>query len=623
RIFVDLIDTENALGIKSFAVDEGVLRSIKAVQSGNRTRVVINLTGPVGYETAIEGNNLLITLQRGEVRSTSNVTSHFVEAPLEAVPHSIRDVDFRRGVSGEGRVIVDLSDTTTGIDIRQQGSNIVVDFINAGLPRSLERRLDVIDFGTPVQSVDTYAQGNNVRIVIEPKGLWEHSAYQSDRQFIIDVKPIIEDPNKLVKGSSPGYSGEKLSLNFQNVEVRAVLQVIADFTGLNIVTTDTVTGSLTLRLRDVPWDQALDIILQSKGLAMRKTGNVVRIAPADELATKEKLELDAKQQISDLEPLHTESFQLNYQKADAFKTILSDDKQKILSKRGSAVVDPRTNTLFIKDTASSLEQIRSLINQIDVPVRQVMIEARIVIADDEFSRDLGVRLGYKDAGSLGRRTGLGVSGSLSQSPTLATGTAPSGGDDLNINLPVTSPAGSLAVTLLKLGTGPLLNLELSALEADNRGKVISSPRVITADQQKAVIEQGTEIGYLEASSSGAATVSFKPAVLSLAVTPHITPDDKVIMNLEVKKDAVGDIIANIPSIDTQKVITQVLVDNGETAVLGGIYEQTQRRDVTKVPLLGDVPVIGNLFRNTHNEDSKTELLVFITPRILQESLKVR
>ena len=573
----------------------------------------------------------------------------FAEATPGAVRQNIRDVDFRRGNAGEGRVIVDLSSANTGIDIRQQGRSILIDFINSSVPKNLVRRLDVGDFGTPVRYVDTFEQGGNARMVIEPRGIWEYSAYQTDTQFILEVKPVKEDPNKLVQSSTPGYAGEKLSLNFQNVEVRAVLQVIADFTGLNIITSDTVGGNLTLRLKDVPWDQALDIILQSKGLSKRKNGNVVLIAPTDELAAKEKLALEANAQISDLEPVRTESFALSYAKAEDLKKLLSDKDQKILSKRGSASVDERTNTLFVQDSGARLEEARRLIQQLDVPVRQVMIEARIVIADDKWGRQLGARFGTQSAFGSGNRN-YGVSGNLvdtvqplSNNP-LSRGSAsltspgytqtfdrgPQGNipaasqpEQLNVNLPVVGAAGSLALSILNLGSGNLVNIELSALEADNRGKVVSSPRVITADKKKAVISQGTEIPYQTAAASGATTIAFKPAVLELAVTPRITPDDRIIMDLEVRKDSVGQIFANIPSIDTKKVTTQVLCDNGDTIVLGGIFEQTTRTTVEKVPLLGDFPVIGNLFKRTVKQDDKTELLIFVTPKIVKDSLTVR
>ena len=633
RIALDFPNTDSALGKTSIPAEEGLLRSFNVVQAGNRTRLVINLAKPVQYETRIEDKYLFITLQASEtVATTSNVTARFAEAKPGVLRHNIRDVDFRRGKNGEGRVVVGLSDASTGIDIRQQGKNIVVEFINTSIPRNLERRLDVLDFGTPVQNVEVFTQGNNVRMVVEPKGLWEHSAYQADNQFIIEVKSVIEDPNKLAQGAKPKYGGDKLSLNFQNVEVRAVLQVIADFTGLNIITSDTVTGSLTLRLKDVPWDQALDIILQSKGLSMRKSGSVIWIAPTDELATKEKLALEAKKQIEELEPLFTESFQLKYQKAQAFLNVFNDPKQRILSARGSAVVDPRTNTLFIQDTAAKLDELRKLINQVDVSLRQVMIESRIVIADDKFSKALGARFGIMDQGATANNTQTGVSATIAGagdgqplgSGTLAFGGFPSKFIENNmVNLPVPGAAGTFALSLLRLGSNNLINLELSALEADKRGKVISSPRVITADKQKATIEQGTEIPYQQASSSGATTIVFKPATLSLAVTPQITPDDKVIMDLEVKKDSVGIVFAGIPSIDTRKVTTQILVDNGETAVLGGIYEQVDRHDVDKVPFFGDIPVVGHLFKKTTAQDDKTELLIFITPKILKDSINLR
>jgi type IV pilus assembly protein PilQ len=586
----------------------------------------------------------------------------FAEAPAgSSQRYNLRDVDFRRGSASEGRVVVDLSSPNIGIDIRQQGRQLVLDFINTNVPRNLVRRLDVGDFGTPVRFVDTFEQGGNARMVIEPRGLWEYSAYQTDTQFIVEVKPVREDPNRLVQSATPGYAGEKLSLNFQNVEVRAVLQVIADFTGLNIITSDTVGGNLTLRLKDVPWDQALDIILQAKGLSKRKNGNVVLIAPTDELAAKEKLALEAQAAVSDLEPVRTESFTLSYAKAADVQALLTSKDQRILSKRGAASVDERTNTVFVQDTGGRLEEARRLITQLDVPVRQVLIEARIVIADDKWGRQLGARFGTQSAFNTNNYN-VGVSGTatdtvspLSNNPlsrgssslasnfntlgaagtgfttTPGLGTRPIGAqpEQLNINLPVAGAAGSLALSILTLGSGNLVNIELSALEADNRGKVVSSPRVITADKRKAVISQGTEIPYLTAAASGATTVSFKPATLELSVTPRITPDDRIIMDLEVKKDSVGALIPSgiaggtIPSIDTKRVTTQVLVDNGDTIVLGGIFEQTTRTTVDKVPFLGDVPVLGYLFRRTVKQDDKTELLIFVTPKIVKDTLTVR
>jgi len=651
RIALDFPDTANGLGRTAQEIGDPALRSLNVVQAGNRTRVVFNLNKPQSFDTQMEGNTILVTLTdtaAGAAAAETQIVSRFAEARPGEVTHALRDIDFRRGRNGEGRIIVDLSDSSTGIDIRQQGRTLVVDFLRTALPRNLERRLDVADFATPVATIDTFAQGANARMVIEPRGLWEHSAYQAENRFILEIKPIQEDPNRLTQGTRQGYKGEKLSLNFQNVEVRAVLQVIADFTGLNIITSDTVTGSLTLRLKDIPWDQALDIIMQTKGLDMRKNGNVVLIAPREELAVKERQQLESRQQISDLEPLQTEMFQLNYQKADAVQKLISDKEQKFLSKRGSAVVDPRTNILFVQDTASRLEEVRRVIRQIDVTVRQVLIESRIVIASDKFSRQLGVRLGVQTGFTLQRRYAGGFGGTLSTTPVvtctgttctretrtqtpyeLASGIASAGYSDspqLNVNLPVPNPAGQLALTLINLGSGNLINLELSALEADTLGKVISSPRVVTADNQKAHIEQGTEIPYVTPGSANApATVQFKKAVLALDVTPQITPDNRIIMSVEIRKDAVGQFVpvqggGSVPSIDTKNVMTQIAVNNGDTAVIGGIYEETINNNVTKVPLLGDIPILGYVFKQTGKELDKTELLIFLTPRIIKESV---
>jgi type IV pilus assembly protein PilQ len=649
RIALDFPETGNGLGRSAQEIGDAALRSVNVVQAGNRTRVVFNLNKPQTFETQIEGNTVLVTLteQAGLAADTPTV-SRFAEARPGEATHVLRDVDFRRGKNGEGRVVVELSDSTTGIDIRQQGKALIVDFIKTTVPRNLERRLDVGDFATPVVTVDTFSQGGNARIVIEPKGLWEHSAYQTDNRFIVEIKPIQEDPNKLTQGTRAGYKGEKLSLNFQNVEVRAVLQVIADFTGLNIITSDTVTGSLTLRLKDIPWDQALDIIMQTKGLDMRKNGNVVLIAPREELALKEKQQLEAQQQISDLEPLQTEMFQLNYQKADAVQKLLSDKDGKFLSKRGNAVVDARTNILFVQDTVARLEEVRRLIRQIDIIVRQVVIESRIVVADDKFSRQLGVRFGMQTGFTLNKRYAGGIGGSLNTQPVvttsgttltrdartatpyeIASGIASPGYSDspqLNVNLPVPNPAGQVALTLINLGSGNLINLELSALEADSRGKVVSSPRVVTADNQKASIEQGTEIPYVTPGSANSpATVQFKKAVLRLDVTPQITPDNRIIMTVEIRKDSVGQLVNlgggfTVPAIDTKNVTTQIAVNNGDTAVIGGIYEETVNNDVTKLPFLGDLPVLGYLFKTTNKNIEKTELLIFLTPRVVKESI---
>jgi type IV pilus assembly protein PilQ len=649
RIALDFPRVANGLNKNNIAVDQGALKSVTLAQGKERTRLVLNLTKNVGYNATVKGNEVNILVQANEVATSGTVETRFAEAALGQQQNVINNVDFARGKNGEGRVIVDLSDASANINIKQKGKTIVVDFINTDVPANLQRRLNVINFNTPVLYVDTMRQGKNGRMIIEPKGNWEQSAYQADKKFIIDVRQLVEDPNKLVRGSKPGYAGEKLSLNFQNIDVRSVLQVIADFTGLNIITSDTVTGNLTLRLKDVPWDQALDIITQSKGLTMRKTGNVIMVAPADEVAAKEKQSLEASQQIEDLEPLKTEVFTLKYMKAEALKNILSDPKQKILSKRGNAVLDPRTNTVFVQDTAKYLEQVQGIINKTDVAVRQVMIESRLVIADERYSRALGARFGITQTGNPGRSAST-ISSTIGNRPTTTSATTITQGThngavqtaltdqffggnavltssdglpDLMTNLPVANAFGSFAYSLFHLPAGLLLNLELSAMESDQRGKVISSPRVTTANQHKAKIAAGTEIPYLEASSSGAATVSFKSAVLSLEVTPQITPDDKIIMELDVKKDRVGQVFSGIPSIETQNINTQVLVGNGETAVLGGIFEQTERNDVEKVPFFGDLPVMGNLFKRKTKQNDKTELLIFITPKIMDESLGLR
>jgi type IV pilus assembly protein PilQ len=636
RVAFDFLNTSNALGRNAQDVNEGDLRSLNVVQAGDRTRLVLNLARASGYDTQIDGRTLLITLQgAAAAASPSGVTTHFAEPRAGDPRHALRDIDFRRGTAGEGRIVVDLSDSTVGIDLKLQGRTIVVEFLNTTLPQNLRRRLDVTDFGTVVQTIDAFAQGSNTRVVIEPRGTWEHTAYQTDTRFIVEVKAQAEDDRRIARGG--GYTGEKLSLNFQNVEVRAVLQVIADFTGLNIITSDTVGGNLTLRLKDVPWDQALDIILQSKGLDMRKVGNVVWIAPRDELATREKLALEAQQQIVDLEPTRTESFQLNYQKGADFQKLLADPSQRILSKRGSAVVDARTNTVFVQDTPTRLEEVRKLLRKVDVPVRQVMIESRIVEATDTFGRNLGVRLGYHDqtgqGNQFGTQNGVPVrvvpGGNLVDTGfhTGQVATAPAFEQSLFVNLPVPGLAGAapgaFSLVLFRESAAKFVNLEITALQADGKGKIISSPRVITADQVEATIEQGTEIPYQQATSSGATSVSFKKATLSLKVKPQITPDDNVIMNLNVHKDSVGQNTLAGPSIDTKQIVTEVLVENGGTVVIGGIYTQTENSQTTKVPVFGDLPFVGWMFKQNLKTDNRSELLIFITPRIIKDGLTLR
>lgn len=637
RIAFDFIGVGNATGKTSQDISMGDVRNVVVAQADDRSRLVFNLKRSLSYATAMDGNSLIVTIDgSGGLATPVNAAGMPVRpaaaaaAPVAAAPApapllngkpALRDIDFRRGTAGEGRVVIDLPNTQVGVDVRQQGQTIVVDFLKTSLPDVLRRKLDVGDFGTPVKTITTVTQGENVRMIIEPKGLWEQSAYQSDSQLVIEVKPIKEDPNKLAQGAQ-GYRGDKLSLNFQNVEVRSVLQVIADFTGLNIITSDTVGGNLTLRLKDVPWDQALDIVMQAKGLDMRKNGSVIWIAPKDELLTKEKLELEQRSQIAELEPLRTESFQLNYQKAEAFKKVFGIDdaggggkKNSILSNRGSAVIDPRTNQLFVTDTPTILQNIRNLVQKIDIASRQVLIEARMVEANDGFSRNLGAKLGFGF-------NGKNVTAGGTQTASTSTGTLPIiGGNSVNLPAnPSTGTAGSLALTLFNSAASKFISLELSALEADGQGKIISSPRVVTADQQKALIEQGVEIPYQNATSSGATSVEFKKANLKLEVVPQITPDGNVILTVDVTNDSVGATVPGGVAINTKHVQTQVQVENGGTVVIGGIYTQTISNDVTKVPLLGDIPVLGYLFKQTAVVNKRTELLIFLTPKIVIDRL---
>ncbi|WP_354334653.1 MULTISPECIES: type IV pilus secretin PilQ family protein [unclassified Undibacterium] len=641
RIALDFADTSNVTGKSATDINLGELRSVNVVEVGGRSRLVFNMNKSLNYATSIEGNVVVVTIDgSGGVATAVNSSGiPVVQAPTVQVKQNLRDIDFRRGANGEGRIIVDLPNNQVAVDVRQQGQKIVVDFIKVGLPDILRRRLDVADFGSPVQVVTTTTQGENVRMIIEPKGLWEHSAYQSDTQLVIEVKPIKEDPNKLTQGTQ-GYRGERLSFNFQNIEVRALLQIIAEFSGLNIIASDTVNGSATLRLKDVPWDQALDIIMQSKGLDMRKNGSVMWIAPKDELLTKEKLELEQKAQIAELEPLKTESFQLNYQKAESFKLVFGVDgssTNRLLSKRGSAVIEPRTNQLFVTDIASKLEEVRKLIQKTDIASKQVLIEARIVEADDTFSKNLGAKLGFTDlrglnGGNAGYQTSgnqrvaltgnyLGVGEQTGQAKLTDQSFIP---NSQFVSLPASGinglNPGSLAVSLFSSAANRFLNLELSALEADGNGKIISSPRIVTADQLPAHIEQGTEIPYQVSTSSGATSIQFRKATLSLDVTPQITPDGNVILNVDVHKDSPGTETRNGIVINTKQVKTMVLVENGGTVVLGGIFTQEERDDITKIPFFGDIPLLGNLFKTTGRTNNRTELLVFITPKVLAERL---
>ena len=657
RIAVDLPGVANALGKSNVELNTGNLRSVSIAQAGDRTRLVLNLKQAASYRAQLQGKVLLLVVDGGApavapgtdapagVANTPAPTPTFAES-LNRSPLALRDVDFRRGSDGAGRVVVDLPNNQVGVDIRQQGQSLVVEFLRSTLPDNLRRRLDVVDFGTPVQTVTTTQSGDRVRMVVEPRGAWEHSAYQTDNQFVLEVRPQKVDPNKLTQGQ--GFAGEKLSLNFQNIEVRALLQVIADFTNFNVVTSDTVTGNVTLRLKDVPWDQALDIILQAKSLGLRKTGNVILIAPKEELASKEKLDLEAKASIAQLEPLRTQSFQLNYTKAEEVAKGLTgqaagqgsggggNNNSRILSPRGSVIYEIRTNQLFVSDIPSKLEEIQAMISKIDIPVRQVLIEARIVEAEDTFGRSLGVKLGASDLrGIRGGVPGYGpgdtkvaIGGNINaigaqtgQAGTLAFG------DTNFVSLPAVGQGGlsaaTFAVSLFSAAANRFLNLELSALEADGKGKVVSSPRLVTADQIKAMIRQGTRIPYQRATSSGATSVEFIDATLKLEVTPQITPEGNVIMQVEVNKDAPGAAVGGIFSIDTKSVQTQVLVENGGTLVIGGIFEQTDQENVTKVPFLGDIPYLGNLFKTKSRTSKKTELLIFLTPKVVNDRTAAR
>ncbi|MDZ7891271.1 MAG: type IV pilus secretin PilQ [Rhodoferax sp.] len=624
RIALDFPGVANAMGRSTVEINQGNLRSVSVVQAGERTRVVLNLKQAAAYKAEILGKSLIVSLGAAEVANTKPVSA-FAE-PIARVAAPLKDVDFRRGADGAGRVIVTLPNSQVGVDIRQQGQGLVVEFMKSSLPEGLRRKLDVADFGTPVKSVTTTQSGDRVRMVIEPQGQWEHSAYQSDEQFVVEVKEIKVDPKKLTQG--PGYNGQKLSLNFQSIEVRSLLQVIADFTNFNIVTSDSVAGSVTLRLQDVPWDQALDIILQAKGLGMRKTGNVLWVAPKDEIAAKEKLDLETVVAVQNLEPLRTQAFQINYGKASdiAVGLIASSSgagqgvtATRILSSRGSVISENRTNQLFVTDIPSKLEQVQQLISKIDIAVRQVLIEARIVEASDSFGKSLGVKLGGGgSAGASGDKPGISLGSSY-----VAGSAATTSGNF--VNLPSTGALGSnspgqFAVSIFGAGADRFLNLEISALEAEGKGKVVSSPRVVTADQIRALIEQGTELPYQVASSSGATSIAFRKANLKLEVLPQITPEGNIILTLDVTKDTVGQSTPAGFAIDTKHVQTQVLVENGGTVVIGGIFTESSTDTETKVPFFGDLPGLGILFRNKAKEIQKREMLVFITPKVIADKV---
>lgn len=666
RLVLDFADTSSAIGRNLEDLNTGVIKSYQAVQSGERTRLVLNLSGPANYEVRRDKNIVYAVLHGANASGQGDMA--VAKATSSGSGHSVRDIAFNRGKNGEGRITVTLSGPGAGVDIQQKGKAIQVDFLNTALPSPLQRRMDVSDFATPAQLVETFAQDNGARMVVTPRGKWDYYAYQTGDQFIIEVRSL-DDP-QLAKSGRPMYSGEKLSLNFQNVDVRAVLQVIADFTGLNIIASDTVNGNITLRLKDVPWDQALDIIMRARGLDKRMSGNVIWIAPRDELTAKEKAELEAKKATEDLEALVTRSYKLNYVRADDAQLVVSggsrrsstrsgDDAtcspsstgitaldtagsansaastpqgrpgtssstsvNRVLSARGGASYDLTTNTLVVTDTLERQAAVEAVLKDIDIPMRQVMIEARIVVADDTFGRDLGVKLGLTTQGRLdGTSIGVSSSGTASQASATSIGT-PVGSTGYNVQLPTAAGvpgAGTLGLTILNAAANTMLSLELQALEADNRGKIVSNPRVVTTNLKPAVILQGTQIPYQTTSTNGTQT-QFKDALLCLLVAPQILNNDAVILNVEVQKDAQGANTTAGPAINVKRVKTQVRVNNGETAILGGIFEQTLRDDTSKVPLLGDIPVIGHLFKSNSKTDQKSELLIFLTPRLVDESL---
>ena len=636
RIALDFPGISNGMGRSTIDINQGNLKSVSVVQAGDRTRVVLNLKQATTYKTQLQGKSLLVVLDTIAGAAPVAASPVFSENQSRDTL-ALKDLDFRRGVDGSGRIIVALPNNQVGVDIRQQGQTLVVEFMKSTLPEGLRRRLDVADFGTPVQTVTTFQTGDRVRMVIEPKGAWEHSAYQSDEQFVVEVKQQKVDPGKLTQGV--GFTGQKLSLNFQNIEVRSLLQVIADFTNFNIVTSDSVTGGVTLRLQDVPWDQALEIILQAKGLGVRKTGNVLWIAPKEEIVAKEKLERESNVALENLEPLRTQSFQMNYTKAAEIAAQLTatgvgqlgGSNARLLSPRGSTISEARTNQLFVTDIASKLEQVQQLIAKLDIPVRQVLIEARIVEASDTFGKSLGIKLGGNDlraqrGGDGGYQLGGDNRVAFGSSYSNAVASSGAGGSvDLNsnfVNLPAIGQGGyspaTFALSIFSSAANRFLNLELSALEADGKGKVVSSPRVVTADQIKALIEQGTELPYQVASSSGATSIAFRKANLKLEVTPQITPEGNIILALDVNKDTVGQATAAGFAINTKHIQTQVLVENGGTVVIGGIFELTETDSETKVPVLGDLPGVGNLFKSRSRIANKQEMLVFITPKIVAE-----
>jgi type IV pilus assembly protein PilQ len=631
RIALDLDGVSNGLTQKYHTLGNGNVRSLTVMGAGDRTRLIVNLTSLVGYTTDVSGNSLLIRVgesspstaaSSSSASSDSAAVAQATSPSTKAASNGVKEIDFRRGDQGEGQVIITLSDSNAPVDLTEESGKIVAEFVGVTLPESLHRRLDVVDFATPVKLIDASTSSGNTRIAVTPTGEYEYMAYQTDETFTISVKPITVAELERKRKDKFQYTGEKLSLNFQDIEVRSVLQLIADFTELNLVASDTVRGRITLRLQNVPWDQALDLILKTKGLDKRKIGNVMLVAPADEIAAREKLELESQKQVKELAPLRTEYLTVNYAKAKDVSTLVTESG--FLSERGSITVDERTNVVLIQDTAANIDEVRFMLEQLDIPIRQVMIEARIVVARSDAAEQLGVTWGlsqFNNSPVQGASSGIALYGNRDGiSDTLTEGEYSIGDGHLGVDLGViSSQASRLALGYFDVDHG-LIDLELSALESDGRADIVSTPKVLTADQQTAKIQSGTEIPYQEASSSGATSTSFKEAVLSLEVTPQITPDGRIIMDLKVNQDSVGEVFEGVPSIDTNEIETSIIVDNGQTVVLGGVFRSNEVEAVVKTPFLGDLPVLGRLFRRTESTNEKSELLVFITPRIVNDVL---
>ncbi len=648
RLAVDLPGTTIALESRRIDVKAGGVDTIVAAEASGRTRVVFNLDQMQPYSTRADGNNVYVTLGRtvaADSGGSAATAAPTTASAAAAAPGgwAIEKVDFRRGPDGAGRIMLRTSDPRVQASLKQEGGRMVVDFPRTALAKDVARRYDVVDFATPVSSFDVTQTPAGARVVVAAVGDFEQLAYQSDRDYVLELRP--KPKQAIVDPTRKDYKGERLTLNFQDIETRAVLQLLAETSGQNIVVSDTVQGNVTLRLQNVPWDQALDIVLRTKGLDKRQEGNVIYVAPSEELSAREKQQLESNKALTELAPVRTEYLQVNYAKAsDLAGLIRSQGKSSLLSERGSVAIDERTNTLLLQDTADRLADIRRLVQTLDIPVRQVLIEARIVIVNDDFSRELGVRFGGALVGNYGSSDGLmyvgasgldtvpGQSGPIINptSPggagiTGSTVTTPTVNDRYMVNLPVANPAARLAMTLLD--SDYVVDLEITAAQREGRGEVVSAPRVITANGKEAVIEQGQEIPYQESASSGATTTQFKKAVLSLKVTPQITPDDRIILDLTVTKDSVGQNVPSatggfVPSIDTREITTQVLVNDGQTVVLGGILETEKRDTINKVPFLGDVPGLGVLFRSKSRTDNKDELLIFVTPKILREGAEV-